>query len=233
MYGELFCKVYNELGWNYYPEAFGEALVSWLSHKGLKPEKILDLGCGTGVLCRLLQRQGMEAWGMDFSEAMIRIAREADPRGHYEVGDMITYRPEEPFGLVTCTGDALNHIHDLSDVGRIFDNIAAYLAPGGYLIFDTLKEGEATAGEPFDIDFDENLHVWFQITKPEEREILLTVKAWEKGSFAFEEQIRETVHDPEVLCQMLTERGFQIERCSDSLEDEGGHSTTCYIIARR
>lgn len=233
MYGELFCKVYNELGWNYYPEAFGEALLAWLSHRGLKPEKTLDLGCGTGVLCRLLKGQGIDARGMDFSEAMIRIAREADPQGHYDVGDMIIYRPDAQFQLVTCTGDALNHIHDLEDVGRIFDNIAAYLAPGGYLIFDTLKESEATAGEPFDIDFDENLRVWFQITKPADREILLTVKAWENEVFAFEEQIRETVHDPFVLCRMLTERGFRVERCADSLEDGTGHSTTCYIIAQR
>lgn len=24
MYSDVFCKVYNEFGWNYYPEVFGE-----------------------------------------------------------------------------------------------------------------------------------------------------------------------------------------------------------------
>ena len=27
MYSDIFCKVYNEFGWNYYPEAFGEQLL--------------------------------------------------------------------------------------------------------------------------------------------------------------------------------------------------------------
>ena len=27
MYSDVFCKVYNEFGWNYYPEIFGEQLI--------------------------------------------------------------------------------------------------------------------------------------------------------------------------------------------------------------
>ena len=30
MYSDVFCKVYNEFGWNYYPEVFGEELLKWL-----------------------------------------------------------------------------------------------------------------------------------------------------------------------------------------------------------
>ena len=29
MYSDVFCKVYNEFGWNYYPEAFGQQLLLW------------------------------------------------------------------------------------------------------------------------------------------------------------------------------------------------------------
>ena len=29
-YSDVFCKVYNEFGWNYYPEIFGEQLLQWL-----------------------------------------------------------------------------------------------------------------------------------------------------------------------------------------------------------
>ena len=28
MYSDIFCKVYNEFGWNYYPEIFGEQLLT-------------------------------------------------------------------------------------------------------------------------------------------------------------------------------------------------------------
>ena len=30
MYSDIFCKVYNEFGWNYYPVAFGEQLLQWM-----------------------------------------------------------------------------------------------------------------------------------------------------------------------------------------------------------
>ena len=34
--------------------------------------KVLDLGCGTGVLCEILREHGIRAAGMDFSAGMIR-----------------------------------------------------------------------------------------------------------------------------------------------------------------
>ena len=66
MYSDVFCKVYNEFGWNYYPEAFGEQLLLWLKENKVEIKSCLDLACGTGVLCEILQKQGYEVWGMDF-----------------------------------------------------------------------------------------------------------------------------------------------------------------------
>ena len=120
MYSDVFCKVYNEFGWNYYPEIFAEQLLQWLKLRGIRPRNSMDLACGTGILCEILHKNGIRAAGMDFSAGMIEIARKGDPAIPYDVADMITYRPAEQFDLVTCTGDALNHIADLADVERIF-----------------------------------------------------------------------------------------------------------------
>ena len=46
MYSDVFCKVYNEFGWNYYPEIFGEQLLRWLEVKNLHPRTAMDLACG-------------------------------------------------------------------------------------------------------------------------------------------------------------------------------------------
>ena len=110
MYSDVFCKVYNEFGWNYYPEIFGQQLLQWLQKNNLRPQSALDLACGTGVLCRILQESGMETWGMDFSSGMIDIARSRNPQIPYEVADMTTFCPDKQFDLVTCTGDAVNQI---------------------------------------------------------------------------------------------------------------------------
>jgi predicted TPR repeat methyltransferase len=80
MYSDVFCKVYNEFGWNYYPEIFGEQLLVWLRQNGLQPKTALDMACGTGILCRILQDSGIRASGMDLSAGMIAIAGETAPR---------------------------------------------------------------------------------------------------------------------------------------------------------
>ena len=49
MYSDVFCKVYNEFGWNYYPEIFGQQLLQWLKQENLQPQTALDLACGTGT----------------------------------------------------------------------------------------------------------------------------------------------------------------------------------------
>lgn len=233
MYGEVFCRVYNELGWNYYPEAFAGQLLRWLDSVGAEVRTTLDLGCGTGVLCRILYENGIEAAGMDLSEGMISIAREADGRIRYDVADMITYCPGKEFDLVTCTGDALNHIPRLSDVETVLRNIYGYLTPGGYLVFDILNEKEVSDSEPFELDFDEKTHVWFQMTRPDAQTVALKVRVWEAGKLKCEETISETIRDPDYICQLLRTIGFRNIRCTHSLSDTGNQATTWFVTAKK
>ena len=233
MYSDVFCKVYNEFGWNYYPEAFGEQLLQWIERQGITVRTALDLACGTGVLCRILQKAGIDSRGMDFSSGMIDIARQESPDIPYDVADMILYRPEMQFDLVTCTGDALNHIPDLADVEKIFANIHAYLAPGGYFVFDLLDEREISTEEPFDLDFDEHISARFQITRPEQNKVHLQTQVFEDGVHSFTEDIFETVHQLEAVCALLRRQGLQIERCAHRLLEDGTDVATWYIVARK
>lgn len=234
MYSSAFCKVYNEFGWNYFPEAFAEQLLEWLRQNEVTVNSSLDLGCGTGVLCEILHAQGIKSWGMDFSEGMIKIAKERNSEIHYEVADMIQYHPEKMFDLVTCTGDALNHIMDLKDVEQIFKNIYGYLNEGGYFIFDILSEDEVPMAEPIDLDFSDDVKAQFMVTHDEEGHINLKTTVSENGEFQFEENIKETMHDEKEICRLLTKTGFQVIKCAHHLlENEGNHSTTWYIIAKK
>jgi len=233
MYSDIFCKVYNEFGWNYYPEAFGEQLLQWMQVQNFHPKTSMDLACGTGVLCEILRDQGIESAGMDYSRGMIDIARSRDSRIPYEVADMTTFQPDKQFDLVTCTGDAVNHITELSDVEKIFQNVYAYLAPGGYFIFDLLNENEVSDSEPFEMDFTETTKVWFQMTRPAENKVNLTIRVYENGALQLEEVIRETIHNPAAVCRLLENSGFQVLRCADRMIDDGGHGTTWFIIATK
>lgn len=234
MYSSAFCKVYNEFGWNYFPEAFGEQLLTWIARNQAAVKTSMDLACGTGILCEILYKSGIQAEGMDFSEGMIEIARKNNPRIRYEVADMIVFRPEKQFDLVTCTGDAINHIMHMEDVERIFENVYAYLREGGYFIFDILNETEVPVAEPFDLDFDEHVKAQFMVTKDREGTINLKTRVYEDGIFQFEEVIKETLHDPQEICRLLKKVGFTSVTCSDRLlEDAPAHSTTWFVIAQK
>ena len=234
MYSDAFCKVYNEFGWNYFPEAFGEQLLIWLDQNKISVKTSLDLGCGTGVLCEILHEKGIESCGMDFSDGMIQIAKTRNANIFYEVADMVTYRPEKQFDLVTCTGDALNHIMDLKDVEQIFKNVYGYLNEGGHFIFDILSEKEVPMAEPINLDFSEDVKAQFMVTHDEEGHINLKTTVIETDGNQFEENIQETVHDEKEICSLLTKNGFQIIKCDHHLlENEGNSSATWYIIAKK
>ena len=234
MYSDAFCKVYNEFGWNYFPEAFGEQLLSWLEQNRVDVETSLDLACGTGVLCEILHAKGIQSSGMDFSEGMITIAKQRNSDIFYEVADMITYRPQKQFDLVTCTGDALNHIMDLKDIEQIFRNVYGYLKEGGYFIFDILNEKEVPMTEPIDLDFNEKIKAQFMVTHDEDGHIHLKTTVFENEARQFEEDIKETVHDEQEICVLLKKCGFHLIKCDHHLlENEGNQSTTWYIIAKK
>ena len=234
MYSSAFCRVYNEFGWNYFPRAFGEQLIEWLKQNRVEAKTCLDLGCGTGVLCETLYENGIKASGMDLSENMIAIARERMPQIHYEVANMITSRPEEKFDVVTCTGDALNHIIHLEDIARIFDNVFAYLNDGGYFVFDILNEKEVAPGEPIDLDFSDTIKAQFLMSRDREGIINLRTSVYENGVLQFEENITETVHEPEAICDLLRKAGFEVVQCADQLlMNADAHGTTWVIVAKK
>ena len=233
MYSDAFCKVYNEFGWNYFPEAFAGQLLLWMEEAELQLHSCLDLACGTGVLCRCLADAGFSTRGMDFSEGMIHIAREQNPHIPFDVADMITYRPDESFDLVTCTGDALNHILDIENLGKIFQNVSSYLKPGGWFVFDLLNEKEISTEEPFDLDFSETVKARFQMIR-EEGGVCLQTTVYENGIQTVREEIHERVHDVDAVCSLLEKAGLQVVSVSHSLlVSVPREAATWFIKARK
>ena len=75
--------------------------------------------------------------------------------------------------------------------------------------------------------------MWFQMTTPGEDEVNLKIRVFRGDVLEFEENIRETVHDPEEICAMLKQAGFTVERGADRLLDDGGHGTTWFVVAAK
>lgn len=234
MYNSRFCRVYNEFGWNEYPRVFGGELLEWLGKNGIGVKSALDLGCGTGVLCETLGEQGIETFGVDLSPDMIAVARQRAPDRVYAVADMVAYRANRRFDLVTCTGDALNHVTALEDVRRVFENARDALVPGGLFVFDLLRDDEVPEGEPFEAAFSEHLTVRFSAQRDAEGFTTLQIEGFEDGALRFCECIREKLHPVPDILALLRETGFNVLQCADRLlTDRDTHATTWFIIAKK
>ena len=232
MYNAYFCRVYDEFGWNEYPRIFAEQLLRWLEQRGLTLRSALDLGCGTGVLCQVLHQSGIDTLGVDLSGEMIAISRQRAPGLHYEVADMVSFNPKRTFDLITCTGDALNHLTDFSRVVALFRRAHDVLNPGGLLIFDLLKDEEVPSGEPFEADFSEHLRVRFSTRRDDEGFTALQIDGFEDGHPAFTETIREKLHPIHQVIDALRETGFKILKCDDRFFTEESQGTTWIIVAQ-
>jgi len=101
---------------------------------------VCDLACGTGDTALTFARGGLKVFGVDGSSAMVRAARRklsvARLPGSILRGDMRDFRLPEPVDLVTCEGDAVNHVYQKSDLTRVAAAVARALRPGGYFYFD-------------------------------------------------------------------------------------------------
>jgi SAM-dependent methyltransferase len=105
-------------------------------------ERLLDAGCGAGLLAVMAARRGADVTGVDVSEDLVRdaAARGGGPR--YVVGDLESLPlPDAQFDAVA----ALNSVPYARDAGAALAELARVTAPGGRLLL-TVGVGSAQAG---------------------------------------------------------------------------------------
>lgn len=105
---------------------------------------VLDLGCGTGrPIAGWFIAEGFEVIGMDFSPAMLGIARERWPDGDWREGDMRKLDLTERFdGIIAW--NSFFHLTPDEQRGCIA-RIASHLKPGGSFL-TTVGPGAGPAG---------------------------------------------------------------------------------------
>jgi trans-aconitate methyltransferase len=93
-------------------------------------ERIVDLGCGTGVLSADIAKGGAIATGFDLSPEMIAQARKNFPQLRFEVADASEFTVEEPVDAVFSNA-ALHWVRRSEEAVRA---IARALRPGGRFV---------------------------------------------------------------------------------------------------
>lgn len=101
--------------------------------------RILDVGCGGGLLSEPLARLGAQVLGVDASQGNIESARlHATKQGvalDYRLGEPASVlAPDERFDVVL----ALEVVEHVSDVAAFVQTVARSVAPGGLLFVSTI-----------------------------------------------------------------------------------------------
>jgi 2-polyprenyl-6-hydroxyphenyl methylase / 3-demethylubiquinone-9 3-methyltransferase len=104
-------------------------------------KRIVDVGCGGGILTEGLTKQGADVLGIDLSDELIDIADlhglESGVNSHYQKISAEALADQQPasFDHVTCM-EMLEHV---PDPGSIISACAKMVKPGGMVFFSTLN----------------------------------------------------------------------------------------------
>ncbi|MDH3637835.1 MAG: methyltransferase domain-containing protein [Gammaproteobacteria bacterium] len=95
------------------------------------PEVIVDLGCGTGNVTRLIAKRWPSArmYAFDNSEEMLKKAQSDSSRIHWDQADIADWVPPEPPDLIYSNAT----LHWLGNHRKLFPRLAANLRAGGCL----------------------------------------------------------------------------------------------------
>ncbi len=108
----------------------------------LRGQRVLDVGCGGGILADAMARKGAQVLGIDLASKSLRVAQlhalEAGTQGvQYREVAVEALAAEAPasFDVVTCM-EMLEHVPDPGSVVRA---CAALAKPGGWVFFSTIN----------------------------------------------------------------------------------------------
>ena len=111
----------------------------------LRDARVLDVGCGGGLLSEALAREGAEVVALDLAPDLLKVARlhglESGVRVDYRLQSAEALAAEAPgsFDVVTCM-EMLEHV---PDPAAVVAACAALLRPGGRLFLSTLNRTPA------------------------------------------------------------------------------------------
>ena len=101
--------------------------------------RILDIGCGAGLLCEPLTRLGAQVTGVDPSATNISVAKLHAERGHLSIDYRCTtieqMDPRERFDIVL----AMEVVEHVANIGMFLDRCAALLKPSSIMVASTIN----------------------------------------------------------------------------------------------
>jgi 2-polyprenyl-3-methyl-5-hydroxy-6-metoxy-1,4-benzoquinol methylase len=113
---------------------------------GIRPPRLLDIGCAAGITALSLAQHGMDVVGIDANEVMIRSAnrRNHEPKSNarFFCMDMLSsasYFPAGSFDMILCMEDTLASLKDTPVIRSFLRQVHGLLANQGIFIFELIN----------------------------------------------------------------------------------------------
>ena len=239
-----FAQVYDRFMDNVPYEAWCEGISKILTEHGISEGLVLDLGCGTGMMTRLLRQKGYDMIGVDASAEMLEIARNHPDEGIlYLQQDMRAFELYGTVRAVICICDSLNYLLEEKEIEDTFRLVNNYLDPKGVFLFDfntVYKYKEVMGDTVIAEDRGECSFIWDNFYYEEERinEYDLTLFIQEDASEDLYRRYQETHYQRgytlEEMKELVERSGLVFEAAYDAVthEEPTEKSERIYIVAR-
>jgi len=227
-----FASVYDELMTEIPYDTYAELIE--LAAGGLEGKRILDIGCGTGILSVKLAKMGADVTGMDISSDMLTVAEQRA----FALSVPITFIEQpmqqplklELFDVAVIAIDSLNYVTKLEEVKTTFKNVYNTLQVGGVVVFDvhsTFKMDEIFMEGPFTFDNQSIAYIWETEQGNEPHSVYSELAFFiqtELGLYKrFDEVHYQRTFSLQEYVSIITEAGFSVERIFADWEDEPPH----------
>lgn len=212
-----FASVYDLFMDNVPYEEWCAFLCKILAQHGITDGPILDLGCGTGKMTRLMSEQGYDMTGIDNAAEMLQIA--ARESGEvpilYLLQDMQDLELDGCVRAVYSVCDCVNYVLDEEELQQAFSRVHEYLEEDGAFIFDvntSYKYTKLLAENTFAESRDEGSFIWDNYYDEEERineyDLTLFIPEGDELYRRYTETHYQRNYETETLLKLLKNAGF-------------------------
>ena len=223
-----FARVYDLFMDNVPYEEWSRYLETLFKEYGIEDGLVLDLGCGTGKLTRLMEQKGYDMIGVDNSYEMLDIAREYSNENSnenilYLMQDMREFELYGTVRAVYSACDSVNYILDEEELRQVFALVNNYLDPGGIFVFDinsSFKYHKLLAENTFAETREEGSFIWENYFDEEEGineyDLTLYIKESEEHFARFQEVHYQKCYELETVIRLLKEAGLEFVAAYDA-----------------
>ena len=212
-----FASVYDLFMDNVPYEEWCAFLCKILAQHGITDGPVLDLGCGTGKMTRLMSEQGYDMTGIDNAAEMLQIA--AMEPGEvpilYLLQDMQDLELDGCVRAVYSVCDCVNYVLDEEKLQQAFSRVHEYLEEDGVFIFDvntSYKYTKLLAENTFAESRDEGSFIWDNYYDEEERineyDMTLFIPEGDELYRRYTETHYQRNYETETLLKLLKNAGF-------------------------